>query len=138
MSDMQSFIDTALSISAQLTEKVDSAAQMRIEYQSVSDKVTDIKRQLAEFEQKFAMDNAEYVAVPDPRTKRTNKEYSDALMMELLAQNSTWVDLSSAYYAAVAEQGIISTSLTNLVEKVGELKAQARLFSSILIAASDV
>lgn len=129
---MKEFVDKALVISADLSTAVDHAAKLRVDLTELELKANERALELGKFEEQFQLTHSEEVSVPDPRTGRKNSEYSQLLMSQLMTQHPTWIDLSSAYQAMFVELSLLKVATTNAIEKVGELKSQARLYAAIL------
>ena len=121
-----------------MKETAEAMEKQRKVVRAAQRKQEDCQNSLDTYRNTFIMMNAESLASPDPRTGRTNQEWTAMQTEKFLQNDPQYMKLFETAVAALRELQDANDEMQNLVEYLGMFKSSSRLMSSMLTAGWDV
>lgn len=74
----------------------------------------------------------------DPKTNKSNKEWSQFLLDQLLEQDEEYIEALGSMYSYQTKLAEINNEVLNLVERLNVTKTQSRLIAAMLDVVKDM
>lgn len=127
-SQSQGLIELLNEETTALTKACRAEGQARLALEKHVSQMKDTHRRLViEYSQR-----EEYAQRVDPRTGKTNKEWTDLLIEEAVSQDPRLVGMVGSFYELQQETIMAQAALANISDRVGSVRVQCRLLAALL------